>query len=252
MLIKRLLIAVLIAALMAAAIPPAAAPAQAPALFYLLNGINGLDIGGVVMQNPMDISIDGVGCVKKSLQFRGYAGPYALPQGVYTVNFAPAAADPCTNPPAFSRALTLTGGKNFVIMSALRANGLPIVRSYPYNVSHKTSDNGMSRFTLAHGAKTGTVSASLIARKVRLPAVYRTLTPGIGYTFQSRAGGYNLTYTPKGSTRPLFQRVVLNTAKFHHYFIALVGSPTNGFYTASFSVNTYPYNPIIIDPSRWP
>lgn len=255
MLIKRLIMAILAAALVAAAGPQTPGSAQIPprpAMFYFLNGINGLDVGATLMQNPMDISIDGVGCVKAGLQFRAYSGAYQLPEGVYTLNFSPAAADPCTNPAAFSKAVSLVSGRNYVIISALRANGLPTVRSYRYNLSHTTNDNGMARFTLVHAAKIGTVNTYLVARRVRLPMVYRLLSPGSGSTFQSRAVGYNLTYKLRGSNQPLFQRVVLNTSKFHHYFIALVGSPENGFYTASFSVNTYPFNPVIIDPYRWP
>lgn len=250
---KTWLYAVLIVALLLAAVPTSPATAQAPAILYLMHGISGLDLGEVMMQHPVDISIAGLGCIKSNLMFRGYAGPFVVGPGTYTLSIAPAnTAAPCSNAAELTQNLFVETGKPYVILWHLTAAGAPTVSQYAYDLSHKTKDNGKARFSIVNGAFAPSVDFYLRGRKGRAKGAFPDIVNAEKVTFQMKAGKYHFQFHPRGSATPIYGPINLHPVKFHHYFIALVGSPTNGFYTASLSINTYPLNLNPYNPNPWP
>lgn len=240
---KTILFAALALTLLVAGFAPMTARALPPALIYVVHGINGLDMGQPLMQYPLDVSISGVGCVLSNFMFMRSAGPISVEPGNYTINFSPASATPCSNPAILTRTFFVEYDKVYTVVAHLDAGGAPTASQFWFDVSHTTSDNGKSRFTIVNAAWGPTVDAYAKLKKKPTSVKLSGLTNGGGITFQGKAGNLKLWFTPTGSSSRLYGPMDMKTAKFHHYFIALVGSATNGYYSASFSVNTYHYRP---------
>lgn len=253
MLAKRLFIALIILAVATAALPTVPAQAQSPVLVYFMHGISGLDVGQPLMQNPVDVSIPGLGCVATNVMFRGYAGPFVLAGPDYTVSVSPAnLAAPCTNPATLTSSWVAVPGESRVVLSQLDAAGAPTLTTFVYDLSHQTKDNGKSRFTFVNGTATAGVTLMMKGNKGRAKVSIRNIINAQPYTFQMKSSKYKVQFNYDSVKKPFFGPITMKTTKFHHYFIALVGSAANGYFTASFSVNTYPFNPIPYNPYPWP
>jgi hypothetical protein len=240
---KTSLITFLILALLASAIVPQKASAAGPTAIYIVHGINGVDMGQTAMEYDVDVWISGVGCVRSRLQFLGVIGPFNLASGNYTIAFSPAnLALPCSNAPLVSGVFFFDNLRFYTVIMHLNTLGAPVISSYVHDVYHTTNNNGKARITVVHAANAGPVDVYLKPNAKPTVRIAHYLSNGNSSMIKAFAKKMKLWMTWPDSTAVIYGPMYLQTAKFYHYFIYLVGSTTNGLYTTSFSVYTR-YNP---------
>ena len=241
--IKTVLFTCLILALVASTFVPQKVNAAGPTAIYIVHGINGVDKGQPAMEYDVDVWISGVGCVRSRLQFLGVIGPFNLAPGNYTIAFSPAnLALPCSNAPLISGVFFFDNLRFYTVIMHLNTLGAPVITPYVHDVYHTTNNNGKARITVVHAANAGPVDVYLKPSAKPTVRIAHYLSNGYASMVKTFAGKMKLWMTGPDSTAVIYGPMYLQTAKFHHYFVYLVGSTTHGLYTTSFSVYTR-YNP---------
>jgi hypothetical protein len=213
------------------------------ALIWLVHGVNGRDKSSDFMQYPVDISIDAVGCVRSNMMFMGTSGPIAIPSGPHTISVSPANPSPCSQAAFAGVPFNFEAGQAYSVVFHLDSAGNRVVSVILMDLTHNTSYNGKSRFTVMNAAYSPPVDLF-----IRLKKTNRTQTTKIAndmyktqyIVYMGRSGSWKWWFTDASGANYILAPVLWNTQTHYAYFVFLVGSAANGYYTASFSVKTNP------------
>jgi hypothetical protein len=239
MLKKTPLMIALVLAVLFSGLVPGGAKAGPTALVWFVHGISGLDVGQTTMQYPVDVWVEGVGCVLKNFMFMNTAGPFALPSGNFNVLYSPAnIANPCSQAAVLSAPLYLIDNGAYTVIAHLSEGGGATVSTTRNIVTRTTNQNGKSRFTFVNAAASGPIDVFARPHLRQSILVANDLANGQSVIFSAKAGKWKYWFTDASSTYVLHGPMLLQTRTANAYFFFLVGSAANGYYTASYSVNT--------------
>ncbi len=242
MLKKTSLMIALILAVLAGGVFPGgaqAAPDGPTALIWLVHGVNGLDMGNTVSQYPLDIWVEGVGCIVKNTMFMNVAGPYRLPSGNFRVRYSVAnLANPCSTTPLLETNLYLIDNGAYNIVAHLGAGGGLALSSFRVNLTRTTNNNGKARFNIANTTSLAAIDVFARPYLRKADVIANDLGNGQMLSFLGKSGKWKVWFTDASGVTTLNGPMLLQTRSSYAYFIFLVGSATNGFYTISFSANT--------------
>ncbi len=240
---KKLVFLAIILTVALAGLVPGAAMAASGSRLWLVHGVNGLDMGSAAMQYPVDIAVDELGCVAPRMMFMRATGGWALSAGWHTVTISPANASPCSQAPIATANLYFDPGVPFTVVFYLNSAGAPTISNLPMDLTHKTSYNGKSRFTVMNAAYSAPVDLFIRLKngnRTQTVKIANDLGSGQSLTYMGRSGSWKWWFTDAASANNILAPVLWKTRTHYAYFIFLVGSPANGYYTASFSINTKP------------
>ncbi len=237
---KVLFMVMLIAIVLISAGTPLPASAGGAARIWLVHGIHGQDVGQAAVQYPLDVWIDGAGCVSRNLVFMGVKGPIAVPPGTLTIKYSPASkASPCSQPAVFTGSISVEGGGAYSVVTYLNGAGAQTVSTYPMDLSRSTRNNGKARYTFVHAAYSGAVDVFKRQKgTTKNVLAVNDLYNGQAASYMDRSGQWKYWFNAADSGAVLHGPMVLNTKTHYAYFIFLVGSANHGHFTASFSVST--------------
>jgi hypothetical protein len=195
-----------------------------PATVTVIHGIEGSDLG-LDPHLPVDVSVEGVGCVLTGFTFGQISPRLELPAGSYDIEVRLSDGE-CTGDVAIRKeGVPFGAGENATVIAHLDADGSPDASKFTNDVSP-----GHGRLALHHTAAAGAVDIAVYKvwwwffKKVLSLA---GVTNGQSASEDVDPGTYYARIRPSGSNKKLFfDRVPVprNTA----VFVYAVGTPSNG------------------------
>ena len=197
--ISRIALGLLAAAALSGA---PAAQAQDTALVTVIHGIFGGDLGAEPPL-PVDVHVEGLGCVLRDFRFGDVSPRLDVPEGSYDIEVRLSDGD-CGGPVAVSAPdVPFAAGENATVIAHLDANGAPTASKFTNDVSQ--SPEGQGRASLAHTAAAPAVDIAVYGvfpwrgRQLLLEGVVN----GQDAAADLERGYYAVTIAPAGE-RPIF------------------------------------------------